>query len=529
MFALGIRYLNGWAMATHVSDRENAEWPPHPDRLFMALAAAHFETDGGAEERAALEWLQSLPPPAMTVNEAGYRELTTSYVPVNDTEISRPRKDSPQALKKRLTGIDGISDIKAARSRGLALLPDHRSRQARAFPIAIPKPTDKGAERARDGMPRVYFSWETAIPSAATEQALEVLCSKVTHVGHSASFVQAWMESSPPEPSLVPLDGVATKHRLRVTGPTRLSHLESRYAAGLRPSNSIWQGYGQLSPTLPESANGSTMFDPNLLILARMDGPRLALHSALQLTEALRGAVMAHCLIQPPPEWISGHTLDGRFSEQPHLAFVPLADVGHEHADGHVLAVAIVVPRSVTASEQQALGAVLFATETGEPSEIELRMKAGVWRIRLAVDDARIALQPETWTAEPVGSTLWATVTPVAFDRHPKQSWKTGDPPRLRAERQAAYWSGVENMIAQACENIGLPRPVEVTATGASAFRAAAPAGQMPRLLRKDDTHQRQTHAIIRFDAPVVGPVLLGAGRYRGYGLCRPLNEGGTA
>ena len=41
MFSLGIRYLCGWAMATHPSERDRPEWPPHPDRVFMALAAAH--------------------------------------------------------------------------------------------------------------------------------------------------------------------------------------------------------------------------------------------------------------------------------------------------------------------------------------------------------------------------------------------------------------------------------------------------------------------------------------------------------
>ena len=29
----------------------------------------------------------------------------------------------------------------------------------------------------------------------------------------------------------------------------------------------------------------------------------------------------------------------------------------------------------------------------------------------------------------------------------------------------------------------------------------------------------------VTFKEPVVGPVLLGAGRYRGYGLCRPLHS----
>jgi len=45
MFGFGIRYLMGWAMAAaDGAKKERAEWPPHPDRIFMALAAAWFET-----------------------------------------------------------------------------------------------------------------------------------------------------------------------------------------------------------------------------------------------------------------------------------------------------------------------------------------------------------------------------------------------------------------------------------------------------------------------------------------------------
>ena len=49
VFVSGIRYLMGWAMAAaDGAKKQLAEWPPHPDRVFMALAAAWFET--GREE-----------------------------------------------------------------------------------------------------------------------------------------------------------------------------------------------------------------------------------------------------------------------------------------------------------------------------------------------------------------------------------------------------------------------------------------------------------------------------------------------
>ena len=125
MFALGIRYLNGWAMAASDGARkERAEWPPHPDRVFMALAAAWFETGKDAEEGAALRWLEGLPPPAITASDAALRTTVTSYVPVNDD--GGGKKSNPK------TELDKL------RNKGLALVPEHRLRQPRGFPVVIP-------------------------------------------------------------------------------------------------------------------------------------------------------------------------------------------------------------------------------------------------------------------------------------------------------------------------------------------------------------------------------------------------------
>ena len=91
MLSLAIQYLNGWAMATDPADRNRAEWPPHPDRVFMALASAHFETDGDMVEREALTWLERQRAPGLWASEATDRRVTTTYVPVNDVAVPRLR------------------------------------------------------------------------------------------------------------------------------------------------------------------------------------------------------------------------------------------------------------------------------------------------------------------------------------------------------------------------------------------------------------------------------------------------------
>ena len=76
-------------------------------------------------------------------------------------------------------------DLAKLRDAGLAVLPEYRLRQPRGFPVAIP----------RD--PTVHLVWSEA-ELGVHRTALERLGAKVTHVGHSASFVQVWLETSPP-------------------------------------------------------------------------------------------------------------------------------------------------------------------------------------------------------------------------------------------------------------------------------------------------------------------------------------------
>lgn len=494
MTGIGIRYLNGWAMATHPAGRDRPEWPPHPDRIFMALAAAHFETGADSDEAAVLERLEA-EPPDLWAGAHGEREAVTAYVPVNDT--ASPLKGSGKSVKPL---------------GPLGSLPLGRDRQARQFPVAIPK------------VPLVHLRWPDLDLSTGEREALSRLCAKVTRVGHSASLVQAWLEeaSVEEEPSdglaeLVPVGGAPARHRLRVPGPGRLARLRSDFAAGVRPRAALWCGYEPRPEPVAEPEVPTTCFDPALLVLRKVDGPDLGLESTQQMTRVLRDTILSHCP-EPIPEWVSGHRADGTPSERDHLAFLPLPHVGREHADGHLLGLALAVPRNVpTAERRRCLGPILF-DERGAIETIALRMgRLGLWNLQLEEREIRpVSLRTETWTAtapaEP--ARRWATVTPIALDRHPKGSGR---------------WRQMEESIRRGCRRIGLPEPSEVVVAPVSLF-AGAPAGRSYPLLRRGNGGGRiqHTHAVLIFDEPVAGPVLVGAGRYRGYGLCRPLSPEST-
>lgn len=528
MFGLGIRYLNGWAMAAADGARkEQAEWPPHPDRIFMALAAAFFETGEDAEEGRALRWLETLPPPAIAASGYATRTAVVSYVPVNDSRVGRR--------------VPKGGELRKLRDAGLGVLPEHRSRQARGFPIAIPHD------------PEVYLVWQEG-ELERHRAGLERLAAKMTYVGHSASFVQAWVtEDSDIVPTWEPTEGVAV-HRLRVFSSGRLADLTQAYnraqvvehaelkarsdalkgtrdrrmreekkrldsviaerfgthtPVSLRPVPTRWQGYGK--PTKPDSPGPpGSVFDPNMVVLA-IGGRRVPLPTTLKLTQALRGVLMGCCPEQPPPEWFSGHKASGSPTNRPHMALLPLPFVGDRYADGRVMGLALALPRTLNPEEaRRCLETFLLSVDTGLPREH--RLFDGQWfECQLELESRERSpknLDVATWTR---ASRVWASVTPVVLNRHFKGKDR---------------WQQAAESVKDACGHIGLPRPREVLLHPVSMVEGAPHARDFPQMTRKrDGGRQSHSHAVLVFEEPVRGPITVGAGRFRGYGLCRPMDS----
>ncbi|MDE0031941.1 MAG: type I-U CRISPR-associated protein Csb2 [Deltaproteobacteria bacterium] len=287
--------------------------------------------------------------------------------------------------------------------------------------------------------------------------------------------------------------------------------LEDHFPGGepvsLRPVPGRWQGY-ERPPEVDETATPGSVFDPRIVVV-RIKGKRVSLPATLKLLTALRGILMKKCADQPPPEWFSGHRPDGRPSPEPHLALVPLPFVGAEHADGRIMGLGLVLPKGLEPSAAgHCLEPFLNEAATGLPREHILF--DGQWFECAIEPETRerppFNLQSATWTRE---SRVWASVTPVVLNRHfgGKDKWE-----------QAA------GSVKDACQHIGLPRPREVVLHPVSLVEGASHAREYPPLTHKNNGGTRsQTHAVLVFDTPVCGPVLVGAGRFRGYGFCRPI------
>ncbi|MFP4141285.1 MAG: type I-U CRISPR-associated protein Csb2 [Phycisphaerae bacterium] len=567
---IGWEYLTGYAVATDPSSRERAEWPPHPGRVFMALAAAWFETGEDAAEGKALRWLETLGDPELRLparERVAERSHVTVYVPVND-------KAGPAAAM--LQSAPAMT----------------RSKQPRTFP------------QVHVGDARCYMHWPEADGMEKHRDALDRLCGRVTRIGHSSSLVRMWVANGDEQDHAKdteywePAETMGTLHCRSISagtldvlpGQTQIPRIESfaehvwriedaqnainrakadsdaaaKKAANqhlkqakqayeeafgekfkksasppprLRPQLGLWTGYRRVDSTRGVQEVEGTHFDTDLLVLTQVAGPALPVVSTLTITRALRGAVMKCSGVQPVPQWVSGHQPDGSASddESGHLACISLPFVGHEHADGHLLGVGLVFPRSLDRPDRGRVLGPLLMDSNGQPCDVELKLgKLGLWTVRKRNwTEWRKTLKPETWTAHPTGAKTWASVTPVVLDKFPKAD---------RVKDRSGWTDEVAGIIAEACTRIGLPKPASIDidttcwhrggprAVGkrrplrGSASASAALGDGFPFYPAKGTKASRpQVHVWLEFSDPVVGPILLGAGRYQGYGLLKPL------
>jgi CRISPR-associated protein Csb2 len=463
MLAIEVEYLMGRAVATDFSQRDRAEWPPHPQRLFSALVAAHCELDLGARGEAALKWLESLPPPEIKVDdEPSYRSPRSHWVPINDEAIK---------LEKNKADFRHVLE--------------RRNRQERFFPAAVP------------GDPVVVFQWPQAPGASEHRSVLSRIVSELTYLGHSSSPVRGCLREGVSEPTLVPSEG-AGKYTLRVPGPGRLTRLKQIHQLRLE-EESIQPPLGRMQGYVGRSAIPRSEFDPDAIVLVFDSGPRLSLDSTLPLMQHLRAAVLSR-LGEGAPEVLTGHGTGGSATTEDHVAFVPLAFVGSKHADGSLKGAALVLPRGANEQARRRLRMVSL-----EPWQLRLGPLGSI-QIRYAEpdDSTLLSLQFGTYSK---ASDIWASVTPLVFDRHAKKG-------KLTAEQ----------IVTESCIRAGIPAPVEVRLGPASAVLGAPLAKDFHGRSKQTEGRVRQ-HVLLRFDRRIRGPLLLGAGRFIGLGVFVPLRN----
>lgn len=481
MLALEIELLTGVYRAT-LPDGSAAEWPPHPERVFSALAQSWGDGGCDPKERAALEWLERLPAPlieADSLEDCNERSSPTVFVPPND-----------------------------ARGGEIAVLPERRPRQARNFKVQVP------------ANPLVRLVWPETHGQTDHRAVLETLARRVASLGHSASLVRfTFAKEVASENTKLWRPDDRGSAALRTMHQGRLRNLETWLARDERPKVGMSARYRRpLLPVQPEAPKSVFGAAADWFVFEDEGGSRPDLLAFAHVAKCVRMSLMA-CGPQPPLEVVSGHTADGTATSRPHVAIVPLANLGWEHATGDLLGFAVVLPRGMVDSERLEVLRALAAfarMDEGEAACAELHLSRTVhWRVQRAAAPSRASLRPERWCKTAVS---WASAMPVLLDRFPNHNDSVEE----------------ARLIAAACRNIGLPEPIEMEIHKHSAVRGApsayraggsgspAPDWSFPQSVKFARRPRR--HIVLRFGEPVAGPLLLGAGRFHGFGMCLPLD-----
>lgn len=314
----------------------------------------------------------------------------------------------------------------------------------------------------------VYYVW-SADPPPPVFESIRRSVERITHLGRSDSLAMAALEpgTAPCRWSAQDSGSIA----MRVPFRGRLQQLDAAFANGQRSPIAPQVYYGNTLETRQESPWEG-------LVVMRLAKP-IAVEHVAQAADALRRAVLSR-LGDAAPLLAHGH------AQEMHIAWLGLPNLS-DYGDGMLLGLAMAVPAQCDSLERAQCVAAMLSVN---------HLMLGGQRIDLTRPTAAMSLHEKTWSRP---ARRWASATPVVLDRFPKA-------------KQSA-----EDIVAQSCERAGYPRPIKVELSQDSAL-PMPPARQFT--LRKPGG--LYAHAVLEFEHPVRGPLLVGKERYFGLGLFLP-------
>ena len=538
-FGIEVNFLTGRYVATAHNNRRRTEWPPHTARLFSALVNAWAEDGQDPAERAALEWLEVQDPPAIAASEATPRRAVSHFVPVPDTSIiglsfHKKRAEAvwniqdqlarslaasggayTQAATRLRQKLLSAQDVQSQVSRAgktnadvaVGMFPDRRGRQERFFPSVTPDD------------PCVTYVWSTPPPDGLYS-VLDDLLLRVTRLGHSSSLVSCRTTREPAAANHLPGTGDASIHSVRKGQLAALERLFTQHG-GIKPRSLPYVDVRYSSPrNAPGPAPAQSSMAGEWIVFEFMHGSRMLPSTrAVEVARAMRSAIMSHA-VGAIPEGISGHGAGGEPTRMPHVAFTPIPNVGHRRSDGRLLGIAMFVPSTLDEMAHQAAFQAIGAWEAKESGRhLEIRMKRSTVKMSRQTGSAALqSLRYDTWSRQ---SRQWVTATPIALPRHP------GGLSKGTAESRAKAWEAAGSSVVDTCVHAGLPKPSVVNVSLDPLIAGAHPTARFPPFTQNGsggEIRRQIVHALVTFESPVAGPVILGAGRFMGLGLMRPVN-----
>ena len=467
VLAISVEFLHGTFRgdpdgSASTGSVSNGEWPPSPARLFAALVAADGTGDAcRVTEGTELEWFERLPPPVI------YADPHPSHQPILPRWVVRHTGSTVRGIHQEYVGRSPALSRAGVR---VALRDSH-----------------------------VVYVWPDGYPAEAVLGPLRRRAARVGYFGASDSPVRLRVSTAMP-PSIIESSAFVPDQggnvTINVTQPGDLGRWDRMYAEWTERGASVSRlqfpalrhEAAYRSPLLKESSdNGETV--AWMLLRPSVSGRRISL-----LTGLFKEAVLSHYerMFGEPPQILHGHGFTTKGYEI--ARYLALPDVGHRWSRGRIHGLALwMPPDSDTAVRKRARDAAL-----------SVRRLTGTG-IDLAVypDDAEkgpLAAQPGHWMRQ---SHVWVSAIPAIHER-----------------RGALHHAE----ITRWCHHAGLPAPVAFRSSRTPLIRGGIDLAPV-EVNRPGRPVLPYSHVELWFDEAIEGPVVVGSGRQRGFGLCLPLNR----
>lgn len=464
MLAVTVELLHGTMRAdpdglAHTGQLRRGEWPPSPLRLLAAFVSA----DGTRERCRHTDG-----------SELAFLEGCGAPVIYADP----PQRVHHQPLQARYvvaqTGkaVTGTQQEYIGR-RGAAIRPGVRVAPATA---------------------RVLFVWDVDVPDSVM-RSLALRAARIGYLGAADSPVRVKVsdelahdlpEPYEPDPAGQIIVGVPAAGVVAVMD----AHFDRWTVEGASVTRSQSPGLRRLAAYRAPGRSPEPLPPEPTVIWMRL-APPVSGRRVSDVTKAFKDALLVHYQQThgDPPDLLHGHGFDRPGYEL--ARFLALPDVGHSRSRGRIHGLALWLPPGEPTVEGWCRDALQNVTLYGAGFSVGLTPWAG--------EDRPWAANPKRWRGP---ARRWATVFPALHERRVRQLELT----------EVARW----------CAHAGLPEP--------SSFRASRspliPGGVdlRPAEVNRPGREPRPfSHVELIFDRPVDGPVVIGAGRQRGLGLCAPL------